>query len=179
VNNHFSGDHDATVSVDYAVKHVNVRGAEVQLQLWDIAGQARYGANATKMYYRDALGVVLVYDCSRPKTFDAVSTWKSEIDGMIRFPSEDHIPVVLVGNKCDVELSDGQVDRLYADRFCSENSFLAWYDTSACTGEGIEEALRCLVEKILMYPGVLKQKLEGNSVFKPGVYESPSESRCF
>lgn len=179
VDNYFSEDHGNVNGTDYAIKRVNVNGTEVLLQLWDIAGQARFGASASRVYYKEALGAVLVYECSRPKTFDSAAKWKSEIDKMVKLPvGEGAIPVVLVGNKCDVEVGDGQVDRLYLDRFCAEHGFLSWYDTSAYSGEGIEEALRCLVEKILTYPDIFQRKRERNSKFKPEMRKDSTDTGC-
>ena len=73
VDNYFSEDHGNVNGTDYAIKRVNVNGTEVLLQLWDIAGQARFGASASRVYYKEALGAVLVYECSRPKTFDSAA----------------------------------------------------------------------------------------------------------
>lgn len=37
---------------------------EVRLQLWDTAGQERY-KSVTKSYYKNALGVIIVYDITK------------------------------------------------------------------------------------------------------------------
>ena len=51
----------------------------VRLQLWDIAGQERFG-NMTRVYYRDAAAAFIVFDLTRRGTFDAVRKWKEDLD---------------------------------------------------------------------------------------------------
>ena len=45
--------------------------------------------------------------------------------------------------------------------------FAAWFDTSAYSGEGIEESIRCLVENVLEHPIIFERKREKHATFKP------------
>jgi Ras-related protein Rab-32 len=74
----------------------------VRLQLWDIAGQERFG-NMTRVYYREAVGAFVVFDVTRVATFEAVQKWKNDIDSKVTLPPDDRpIPVVLLANKSDL-----------------------------------------------------------------------------
>ena len=52
---------------------------KVRIQVWDTAGQERF-RNITKTFYKKADGVLLVYDCTNPGTFENVSSWVSQIE---------------------------------------------------------------------------------------------------
>jgi Ras-related protein Rab-32 len=68
------------------------------LQLWDIAGQERFG-NMTRVYYKEAVGAFVVFDVTRLSTFEAVQMWKSDLDNKVLLPNGKPIPAVLLANK--------------------------------------------------------------------------------
>ena len=123
------------------------------VQLWDIAGQERYGAMA-RVYYKDALGAVIVYDATRPKTFEDVLKWKSETDEKVKLPDGSPIPVILAGNKCDLERAEGcdAENNTFpggAEAFCQEHGFIGWLMTSAKEKTNISEAIGQLCDAIM------------------------------
>ena len=53
----------------------------------------------TRLYYRDAVGCLIVYDLSRPSTFDAVTRWKVDLDTKAELPNGNRLPCLLLANK--------------------------------------------------------------------------------
>jgi len=109
--------------VDFALKLIRWDDhTQVRLQLWDIAGQERFG-NMTRVYYKEAVGAIVVYDVNRAPTFEAVKKWKNDIDNKVMIPS-GMIPTILLANKCDL-LKD-PVDKAELMKFCADNDFKGW-----------------------------------------------------
>ncbi|KAJ6309240.1 hypothetical protein OIU76_018769 [Salix suchowensis] len=75
-----------------------VEARTVKAQIWDTAGQERYRA-ITSAYYRGALGALLVYDVTKPTTFENVSRWLKEL----RDHADSNIVIMLIGNKTDLK----------------------------------------------------------------------------
>ena len=87
------------IGVDFALKVLQWdEKSVVRLQLWDIAGQERFG-NMLRVYYKDAMGAFIVYDVTRTSTFEAVAKWKKDLDSKVTQPNGDPIPCILLGNK--------------------------------------------------------------------------------
>lgn len=49
---------------------------------FSLKGQERYG-NMTRVYYREAVGALVVFDMTRLSTFQAVLKWKGDLDSKV------------------------------------------------------------------------------------------------
>ncbi|XP_064359176.1 ras-related protein Rab-4B [Dromaius novaehollandiae] len=137
IENKFKQDSNHTIGVEFGSKVVNVGGKTVKLQIWDTAGQERF-RSVTRSYYRGAAGALLVYDITSRETYNALTNWLTDA----RTLASPNIVIILCGNKKDLD-ADREVTFLEASRFAQENE-LMFLETSALTGENVEEAfLKC------------------------------------
>lgn len=92
-------------------------------------GQERFG-NMTRVYYREAMGALIVFDVTRPTTFEAVIKWKEDLDSKLMLANGQSIATVLLANKCDQgrELTNNGIKM---DQFCKDHGFVGWFETSA------------------------------------------------
>ncbi|XP_055022104.1 ras-related protein Rab-7L1-like [Boleophthalmus pectinirostris] len=147
VNGQFSGNYKMTVGVDFSLKILQWSESEkVRLQLWDIAGQERF-ISMTRIYYRGAVGCVLIFDVSDSSSFLSCRLWKQDLDLKTRLPNGQTLPCILLANKCDLGKRVVSADSI--DRFSRANGFVTWMETSVKNNRNIEEAMRRLVQEIL------------------------------
>ena len=88
---------NSTIGMEYATQTLNVDKHLIRAQIWDTAGQERYRAIANA-YYRQAVGVLVVYDITERTTFENLDRWLNEI----RTHADQQIVILLVGNKSDL-----------------------------------------------------------------------------
>ncbi|KAK7746908.1 hypothetical protein SLS53_002096 [Cytospora paraplurivora] len=115
----------------------------MKLSLWDTAGQETY-KSVTRSYFRGASGALLVFDLSRKSTFLHVTDWLNDL----RQIAEPDIVVILVGNKADLAHSAREVSAEEATAWARRNGVLRYVETSAKTGEYVEEAFLAVAERI-------------------------------
>ncbi|EGG19380.1 Rab GTPase [Cavenderia fasciculata] len=172
VHNIFSMHYKSTIGVDFALKVLNWDPrTEVRLQLWDIAGQERFGS-MTRVYYKEAVGAMITFDVTRASTFEAVSKWKADIDSKVTIGAEEKpIPVVLLANKCDLGKEGFIKTANEMDKYCKDNGFIGWFETSAKENLNIEKAARFLVEHILKSD--VKRNSPPQDTVQPGLATPP------
>uniref|UniRef100_A0A3Q1B179 RAS and EF-hand domain containing n=1 Tax=Amphiprion ocellaris TaxID=80972 RepID=A0A3Q1B179_AMPOC len=134
--NEFKLNSSATLGVDFQMKTLIVDGEPVLLQLWDTAGQERFRSIA-KSYFRRADGVLLLYDVTCEKSFLNVRDWVDMIEDV----SREDIPIMLVGNKCDLRQDAVNcVPFSYGEKLAMTYNTL-FCETSAKDGSNILEAV--------------------------------------
>ena len=168
VKDKFNKNHLATIGVDYFDKKLHINNKDVRLKIWDTAGQERF-KTLTAQYYKGADGILLVYDVTDDESYEKIRDWMAQI----RLNTQkDDIGLVLLGNKCDIQqrkVTKGMGDKL------GEELKIKYFETSALSGQGINESFEELTRIIMKKRGVG----EGNKV--PGgvnLNKKPKEDGC-
>ncbi|XP_058492964.1 ras and EF-hand domain-containing protein homolog isoform X1 [Solea solea] len=157
--NEFTPSSSATLGVDFQIKTLVVDGEPVLLQLWDTAGQERFRSIA-KSYFRRADGVLLLYDVTCERSFLNVREWVDMIEQDV---SSEDVPIMLVGNKCDLRQSGASfVPTSYGEKLAMTYNTL-FCETSAKDGSNILEAVLHLARQVKQY-AALNQKSHHQSL---------------
>lgn len=145
----------STIGVDFKVKVVTAGEKKVKLTLWDTAGQERF-RTLTSSYYRGGQGVILVYDVTRPETFENLHQWLEEIETYTPARGTE-IVKLLVGNKIDRKRA---VSRETAEAWARQKGMI-FLETSAKDDLGIDAAFDEVVQKIVENPVLLASTTPG------------------
>jgi len=148
VRGEFTSDLEPTVGACFFAKRLNVDGTDIKLQIWDTAGQERFHA-LTPLYYRGSVGALLVFDMADQSSFKGVQTWMDELQQNM---SSDMV-LIVVGAKKDLFYAVPESQRLVhvpkAAQEYAESKGALYFETSAKTGEGINELFEALAGEII------------------------------
>ncbi|XP_032467668.1 ras-related protein R-Ras isoform X1 [Phocoena sinus] len=98
IQSYFVSDYDPTIEDSYT-KICMVDGVPARLDILDTAGQEEFGA-MREQYMRAGHGFLLVFAINDRQSFNEVGKLFTQI---LRVKDRDDFPIVLVGNKADLE----------------------------------------------------------------------------
>ena len=146
ISKYVEGNYKNTLpTIGFNAKHKYIslpNGENVNIVFEDTSGQERYHSLSLN-FIRKANGIVLMYDITQKHTFDTVSNWCNQI---WEYQKKD-FPVILLGNKCDLE-NERQVQREEGEQIANEKG-IKFLETSNKNGKNIKESVKELVDMIL------------------------------
>eukprot|EP01117_Protostelium_nocturnum_P016161 TRINITY_DN6345_c0_g1_i1.p1 TRINITY_DN6345_c0_g1~~TRINITY_DN6345_c0_g1_i1.p1 ORF type:complete len:192 (+),score=50.26 TRINITY_DN6345_c0_g1_i1:44-577(+) len=145
LTNVFQTEIDSTVEDAYR-KMVTIDGISVIVELFDTAGSfAEYRSMMDKVM-RDGMCFVLVYSITSKKSFEEIDAF---VDAVRMFKDQDKFPMVLVGNKSD--LNDREVTEIEGEEKASKYN-IPYVEASAKDGINVDEVLNESVRQIRNHP---------------------------
>ena len=141
LTNEFTSNTKSTVGVELGIKFLKIKNTSTKIQIWDTAGQERYQA-ITSSYFRGSDGCFIVYDITNETSFNNIEKWFDKIHE----ENDKEIPVIIVGNKCDLE-NERKIPTEKAKEK-AQNLKCAFYETSALKAINIEQIFEELVNTI-------------------------------
>ncbi|CAK7262442.1 RAS1 protein [Sporothrix epigloea] len=144
IQSHFVDEYDPTIEDSYR-KQCVIDDEVALLDVLDTAGQEEYSA-MREQYMRTGEGFLLVYSITSRQSFEEITTFQQQI---LRVKDKDYFPMVVVGNKCDLE-SEREVTRQEGEALA--RSFgCKFIETSAKSRINVDKAFYDIVREIRRY----------------------------
>ena len=141
VSGHFLSSYDPTIEDSYRTT-INVNNQDIILNIIDTAGQEEFYA-LRDQYIRSGDGYIIVFSITSVTSFLEVNAIKEQLNMILDADNNTLIPIILVGNKCDLE-EYRQVPSLDAQRLAEEWR-VKYFETSAKNKTNINRIFEELV----------------------------------
>merc|ERR1711953_62476 len=153
----FVEKYDPTIEDSYR-KQVEVDGQQCMLEILDTAGMEQFTA-MRDLYMKNGQGFVLVYSITAQSTFNDLQDLKEQI---LRVKDSDEVPMVLVGNKCDLE-DERVVGKDQGLNMARQFGSCSFMETSAKAKIGVTDVFFDLVRQINKTAPTKKPKVSKRS----------------
>lgn len=137
----FVEKYDPTIEDSYR-KVVEIDGQQCMLEILDTAGTEQFTA-MRDLYMKNGQGFLLVYSITAQSTFNDLQDLRDQI---LRVKDADDVPMILVGNKCDLE--DERVVGKDQGQGLARQWNSAFLETSAKSKINVNEIFYDLVRQI-------------------------------
>jgi len=139
----FLEKYDPTVEENY-LKIVQINKERVELEILDTAGSEVLTA-MRDLYMKKAEGCLLVYSITMKSTFVDV---QEIIEQLFRVKDTERVPIILVGNKCDME-RERTVSRDEGQKLANSLPNALFMETSARDNVNVEACFIALAKQVM------------------------------
>lgn len=145
----FQQNYKETIGVDFSMKVVQWTPVlSIKLQLWDVQGHERLSF-ATRAYYRNAHGCMVMFDLTDTASWQSVGSWKEDLDSKCRLADGSPIPCLLLGNKNDLAAEFPMTTCDDIINLSKRYGFCTWRSISVKDNKGVDEAFRFLTSEMI------------------------------
>jgi small GTP-binding protein len=141
VQGYFITDYDPTIEDSYK-RVLAIDNDNVQLDILDTAGQDDFAPMRTS-YMRQGKGFIIVYAIDDRASFEEIEVFHRDL---IRTKGTNNVPVVVCGNKCDLE--EKRVVSKTEGEELAQKLNATFFETSALANINIENAFKALVKEV-------------------------------
>ena len=141
VSGHFLSSYDPTIEDSYRTT-ININNQDIILNILDTAGQEEFYA-LRDQYMRSGDGYIIVFSITSVTSFLEVNAIKNQLNMVLDVDNNTLIPIILVGNKCDLE-EYRQVQSSNAQRLAEEWK-VKYFETSAKNKTNINKIFEELI----------------------------------
>ncbi|XP_057296330.1 ras-related protein Rap-1 isoform X2 [Hydractinia symbiolongicarpus] len=138
----FVEKYDPTIEDSYR-KQVEVDGQQAMLEILDTAGTEQFTA-MRDLYMKNGQGFVLVYSITAQSTFNDLMDLRDQI---LKVKDTNDVPMVLVGNKCDLE-DERVVGKDQGQNLAKQFENCTFLETSAKQKINVSEIFHDLVRQV-------------------------------
>jgi len=130
-----------TIGIEQYKKQITLKNGEIiNIKFWDTAGQERYRAFAFNII-RQCQGIILVYAINNKNSYDKIKEW---VEGIDKYIDRQYTPLILIGNKIDLE-NERVVSK--EDGVNLANSLNAnFFETSVISRQNIDESFQDIID---------------------------------
>ncbi len=138
----FIEKYNPTIGVSIIEKELQITNdINLKLNLFDLSGLKSFG-KVRRYYYKYSHAILILFDYSKFETLIKLKDWIKEAQ---QFVASKEIPFIIIGNKIDIVKNREDIKKQALE--LAKNYNYAYFETSALTGEGINEVFDYLIMK--------------------------------
>ena len=127
---------------DTIIKVNNIE-KKIKIKIWDTAGVEK-SRSISVQYCKNCLGIILVYSINNRDSLNSLENW---IKGIKDITYYEKVPLILIGNKCDLE-GERKVSKEEGEKFALKYN-AKFFECSAKNNINVNQAFESLINDVV------------------------------